>query len=94
MNAMKNAVHGLIILAWLAVGAVFTFKSLALGALLPIACFWAWVAGYGGFTTWLVSQFKSAPAALGVHAVTLFALSILPRVVPFSVLRYGLDVLC
>lgn len=91
MNAMKNAAHGLALFAWVVAGALFSLKSLAAGQAMPVVFFWAWFAGYAALTTVIAAQFKSLPAALATHAGTLFALTLVPKVMPFLLLRYGLD---
>lgn len=93
MTAMKNAAH-LAVLACLAVaGLVFSLKAVFALSLLPVVLFWAWFAGYAAFTSFLSSQFKHPLAALAVHGGTVLALQLVPRVMPFSVLRLGLDLL-
>ena len=93
MNAMKNAAHLAVLAGFVALGILFSMKSLFLPAVLPIVFFWAWFGGYAAFTTWLAGQFKSPLGALSTHAVTVLALTLVPKVAPFSVLRVGLDLL-
>jgi|APLak6261675434_1056106.scaffolds.fasta_scaffold00886_2 hypothetical protein len=93
MNAMKNAAHLAVLAVWVVLGILFSVKSLFLVALLPVVLFWAWFAGYAGFTSWLAGQFKSPVGALAAHGATFLALHLVPRVMPFSVLRVGLDLL-
>ncbi|MFO0596666.1 MAG: hypothetical protein U0228_15220 [Myxococcaceae bacterium] len=90
---MKNAAHLAVLALWVLAGLLFSLKMLFVPALLPIVLFWAWFAGYAGFTTWLSGQFKTAVGALASHGGTFLALSLLPKVMPFIVLRYGLDLL-
>jgi hypothetical protein len=93
MNAMKNAAHLAVLAVWVVLGVLFSLKTLFLPALLPIVLFWAWFGGYAAFTSFLASQFKNPLSALGVHAVTLLALQLVPKVMPFAILRAGLDLL-
>ena len=93
MNAMKNAAHLSILAVLVVLGAVFSLKTLFLPALLPIVLFWAWFGGYAAFTSFLSSQFKNPLAAVAVHAVTFLGLTLVPKVMPFGILRIGLDLL-
>lgn len=93
MNALKNATHLAILAVWVVLGIFFSLKTLFLPALLPIVLFWAWFAGYTAFTTFLAQQFKHPLGAAAVHGVTFLALHLVPKVMPFSVLRVGLDLL-
>lgn len=93
MNAMKNLAH-LIVLAVLALaGVLFSLKLFFAGGFLAALLFWAWFAGYAALTSWVTSNFKSPLGALATHGAVLLVLSLLPRVAPFSALRFGLDVL-
>ena len=67
--------------------------TLFLPALLPIVLFWAWFGGYAAFTSFMTTQFKNPLAALGVHAVTFLGLNLVPKVMPFGLLRVGMDLL-
>lgn len=91
MNAMKNATHLAVLALWVVVGILFSLKTLFLPALLPVVLFWGWFAGYAAFTTWLSGLWKSALGALATHAVTFMALHLVPKAMPFAVLRLGLD---
>ena len=93
MNAMKNAAHLSILAVLVVLGVVFSLKSLFLPALLPIVFFWAWFGGYAAFTSFLSNQFKNPLAAIAVHAVTFLGLQLVPKVMPFGILRIGLDLL-
>ncbi|MEW5741163.1 MAG: hypothetical protein AB1938_19730 [Myxococcota bacterium] len=95
MNAMKNAAHLVILAFWTVAGALFTLKMLfgAGPALVPVVAFWAWLAGFVAFTSFVVSQLKGPVAAIGTHVGTVFVLSLLPKVLPFSLLRLGIDLL-
>ena len=93
MNAMKNAAHLSILAVLVVLGVVFSLKSLFLPALLPIVLFWAWFGGYAAFTSFLSSQFKNPLAAIAVHAGTFLGLQLVPKVMPFAILRMGLDLL-
>ena len=93
MNAMRNAAHMLILAIWVILGLLFSLKSLFVPALLPIVLFWCWFGGYAAFTTFLSNQFKSALAPFMVHACTFLGLQLVPKVMPFSILRVGMDLL-
>lgn len=93
MNAMKNATHLAILAIWVVFGVLFSLKSLFAVALLPIFLFWAWFAGYTAFTTFVANQFKNPLSAAGVHGATFLALHLVPKTMPFSILRVGLDLL-
>lgn len=93
MNALKNASHLAILAVWVVLGVLFSFKTLFLPALLPIVLFWAWFGGYAAFTSFMTTQFKNPLAALAVHAVTFLALNLVPKVMPFGILRVGMDLL-
>lgn len=93
MNAMKNATHLAILAVWVVLGILFSLKTLFLPALLPLVLFWAWFAGYTAFTSFMTQQFKHPLAAAGVHGATFLALHLVPKVMPFSILRVGLDLL-
>ena len=91
MNAMKNAAHLSVLALWVVVGILFSLKTLFLPALLPIVLFWARFAGYAAFTSWLTGLWKSPLGALATHGVTFMALHLVPKTMPFAVLRLGLD---
>jgi hypothetical protein len=93
MNALKNAAHLAVLVILGVLGALFSIKSLFALAFLPVLLFWAWFAGYAGLTTFLAQQFKHPLAALVVHGCTILGLQMVPRVMPFSLLRVGLDLL-
>lgn len=93
MNALKNASHLAILAVWVVLGVLFSFKTLFLPALLPIVLFWAWFGGYAAFTSFMTTQFKNPLAALAVHAVTFLGLNLVPKVMPFGILRVGMDLL-
>lgn len=96
MNAMKNATHAAILALWVILGAVFSLKTLfgASPALMPIVLYWAWFAGYAAFTSWMTTTlFKSPIGAIGTHGGTFLALHLVPKIMPFMVLRLGIDLL-
>ena len=93
MNALKNATHLAVLAIWVVLGLIFSLKTLFLPALLPIALFWAWFAGYSAFTTFMTNQFKNPFSVAAVHGLTILGLTLVPRVMPFAVLRMGLDLL-
>ena len=98
MNAFKNLIHAAILAAWGVLGALFTFKILfsampTMAALGTVGAFWLWFAGLAGVTTFVVSRFQSAVAAVLTHAGALLILGMIPRVFPLSLLRLGLDLL-
>ncbi len=93
MNAMKNFAHLAILAVWVVLGVLFSLKMLFAAVFIPVLLFWAWFGGYAGLTSWLASQFKSPIGAIASHGGVLLAVSLLPKVMPFSVLRLGLDLL-
>ena len=98
MNAGKNFIHGVVLVVWAVLGALFTLKCLfvpegVLAALMTAGGWWLWFAGLTAFTTSLVSKFKAPIGALAVHATTLLVLTWLPRELPFSLLRLGIDLI-
>ena len=93
MNAMKNAAHLAILAVWVVLGVLFSLKTLFLPALLPIVLFWAWFGGYAAFTSFLSNQFKHPLSAIAVHALTFLGLNLLPKAMPFGLLRVGMDLL-
>jgi len=93
MNAMKNATHLAVLAIWVVLGLLFSLKTLFLPALLPVVLFWAWFAGYSAFTTFIAHQFKNPLSAAAVHGLTILGLTLVPRAMPFAVLRMGLDLL-
>ena len=95
MNAMKNAAHLAVLALWAVAGAIFSLKVLfgAPPALLPVVLFWAWFAGFAALTSYVVSKLKGPLPALGTHAAAFFLLHLVPKVLPFSLLRLGLDLL-
>ena len=96
MNAMKNAAHIAILTIWAVAGALFSLKIvLAAGpvAVIPILSFWAWFAGFAALTTYVVKQIKNPLATIGIHAAAVFVMQLLPKAIPFSLLRLGVDLL-
>ena len=95
MNAMKNAAHLAVLAAWAIAGAIFSLKVLFAGApaLLSVMMFWAWFAGFAALMSYLVGKLQGPLPAIGTHAAALFVLHLVPRVLPFSLLRLGLDLL-
>lgn len=97
MNAMRNLLHGIVLAIWALMGVVFTLKCLFSGSLVLTiwapGSWWLWFAGYAALTTAVMKQFKSAIAPPIVHASMFIILSALPKVLPFSLLRLGLDLL-
>ncbi len=93
MNAMKNAAHLAILAVWVVLGLVFSLKTLFIPALFPIVLFWAWFGGYAAFTSFLTNQFKNPLSALAVHGLTFLGLNLLPKAMPFGILRVGMDLL-
>lgn len=93
MNAMKNAAHLAALALWGIAGLLFTFKMLFAGGGVAVLCFWAWFAGFAAFTSWVVSKLEGPLATVGAHAGALLVLHVIPRVMPFSLLRVGLDLL-
>jgi hypothetical protein len=95
MNALKNAAHLVLLALWAVAGALFTLKVVfgASPALMPAFLFWAWFAGFAAVTSFIVGQFKGPLSAIGTHAAAFFVLHLVPKVLPFSILRLGLDLL-
>jgi len=90
----RNLVHGLLLAVWAAVGVLVTLGALAHPAtLLGAGAFWLWFVGFAVATTVLVARTGTPLGALLVHGGLLLALSLVPHVFPFSLLRAGLDVL-
>lgn len=94
MKAMKNLVHIAVLLVWAVAGVVFSLKAaFGLGMLASVALFWGWFAGYTAVSTWLTRTFEGPLAVLGVHAGALLLMQVMPRELPFGLLRIGLDLL-
>lgn len=96
MKAMKNLVHLGILGVWALAGASFTVKAVAtfgLASLVPVAVFWGWFMALAAVTSWLVGRFDSPLGALGTHGATLLVMQAAPAVLPFALLRLGLDLL-
>src|SRR5688572_13243633 len=97
MKAFGNLIHGGALGVWALMGLLFTLKVLMAAAFVPglmtAGSYWLWFAGLAGFTTWAVSQTKSAIGPLLIHAGAFLVLSAIPRVFPLSLLRLGLDLL-
>ena len=93
MNAMKNAVNLGVLALWAMAGLVFTLKMVGALALAPTLGFWLWFAGFAALMSWAVGALKHPAAALGAHAAAFAALHLIPKVMPFSLLRLGLDLL-
>ena len=90
----RNLVHGLLLAVWAAVGVLVTLGALAHPAtLVGAGAFWLWFVGFGVATTALITRTGTPLGALLVHGGLLLALSLVPRVFPFSLLRAGLDIL-
>lgn len=94
MNAMKNAAHLAVLALWAVMGLLFSLKTLfGAGAFMPVLLFWAWFAGFAAVTSFVASQFKGPVGALGTHGAAFIALNLVPKVMPFAILRLGLDLL-
>jgi len=90
----RNLVHGLLLAVWAAVGVLVTLGALAHPAtLVGAGAFWLWFVGFAVATTALITRTGTPLGALLVHGGLLLALSLVPRVFPFSLLRAGLDIL-
>ena len=90
----RNLVHVILLAVWAAVGLVVTLGAFAdPWEFLVAGAFWVWFLGFAAATTLLVARTGTPLGALGVHGGLLVALSLVPDVFPFSVLRMGLDVL-
>ncbi|MDX2010731.1 MAG: hypothetical protein SFW67_11090 [Myxococcaceae bacterium] len=94
MKAMKRLVHLGVLAMWAVAGVLFTLKAvLAVGALVPVLVFWGWFAAFAAATSWVVSKLDGPLGALGTHGVALLVMQALPAVMPFVMLRLGLDLL-
>lgn len=93
MNAMKNAVNLGVLALWAVAGLVFSLKALSALALAPTLGFWLWFGAFAALMSWAVGALKHPAAALGAHAAAFAALHLIPQVIPFSLLRLGLDLL-
>lgn len=93
MNAMKNFTHLVVLALWMLAGAFFSMKMLFAGALIPVVLFWAWFGGYAAVTSFFADKFKSPVGALLSHGSVILFVSLMPKVMPFSVLRLGIDLL-
>jgi len=94
MNALKNATHFAILLFWMSLGILFSISSVfAHHELIPVLGFWMWFLGFSAVTTVMVKQFNSVIGALVTHAGFFVLLNVIPRVLPFSLLRLGYDLL-
>ncbi|MBL8949879.1 MAG: hypothetical protein JNK82_03820 [Myxococcaceae bacterium] len=96
MTALKNAAHLAVLSLWAIAGMVFTAKLVfAAGpvAFQPVLLFWAWFAGFAALTTFIVSKLKGTLATLGIHAAAVFVMQLLPKAMPFVLMRIGVDFL-
>lgn len=96
MTALKNAAHLAILGIWAVAGVLFTAKLVfAAGpvAVEPIMLFWAWFAGFTALTTFIVNKLKGPLPTIGTHAAALFVMQLLPKAMPFVLLRIGMDVI-
>lgn len=94
MKAMKNLVHLGILGVWAVAGALFTIKAVfALTGFVPVAAFWGWFAAFAALTSWIVAKFDSPIGALGTHGAALLVMQAAPAVLPFALVRLGLDLI-
>ena len=98
MKAFRNLIHGGVLGLFAVLGVVMTVKLLfagtfALGSLALIAGFWMWFATYAGGTTALLESSASPYIAPLIHGGLYLALHLLPREMPFGILRLGYDFL-
>jgi hypothetical protein len=94
MKAMKNVVHLGILGVWALAGVLFTLRQLVvLSGFLHVALFWGWFAALAALTSWLVAKFDTPVGALGTHGASLLVMQALPAVLPFALVRLGLDLL-
>ncbi len=99
MNAMKNLVHGAVLLGWAAVGALFSLRVLFgegasfVARFLEAGSFWLWFALLAAGTTYAVTKVKTPIGALFVHGLVGVVLLMLPHTLPFGWLRLGLDLI-
>jgi hypothetical protein len=94
MKAMKNLVHLGILGGWAVAGLLFTIKAVfVLSGFVPVALFWGWFAALAAVTSWVVAKFDNPLGALGTHGAALLVMQALPMVLPFALVRLGLDLL-
>lgn len=99
MKAFRNLIHFGVLGMFAVLGAIMTLKilfatgGLAAGSLAMIAGFWMWFAAYAGGSTALMGKAPSAFMAPLVHGGLYLALHLLPREMPFGLLRLGYDLL-
>lgn len=98
MKAFRNLIHGGVLGMMAVLGVVFTLKVLfgttvAFGSLAMVAGFWLWFATYAGGSTALLNTSQSAYIAPLVHGGLYLALHLVPREMPFGILRLGYDLL-
>ncbi len=92
---MKNAAHLAVLAVWAVAGVVFSLKVLFAGGAgaLAVLSFWAWFAGFAALMSWLVGKVQGPLPAVGMHAAAFFVMHLIPKVLPFSIVRLGLDLL-
>ena len=98
MKAFRNLIHVGVLALFAILGGILTIKVLfgvsgLVGTLATIAAFWMWFAAYAGGTTALMSKSQSAFMAPLVHGGLYLALHLIPRELPFGMLRMGYDLL-
>jgi hypothetical protein len=97
MNATKNLAHLAVLALWVLGGVWFSLKCLlgtaAQPGLLPALSYWLWLGGLTAVTSFGVTKLSSAAGALTLHVAAFLGMSLLPRVLPLSLLRLGLDLL-
>ncbi|MBL8918566.1 MAG: hypothetical protein JNJ54_06865 [Myxococcaceae bacterium] len=94
MKAMKNLVHLAILGVWAVAGVLFTVKAVfALAGFVPVLLFWGWFAALAALTSWVVAKFDSPLGALGTHGAAILVMQAVPAVLPFALVRLGLDLL-
>jgi hypothetical protein len=97
MNATKNLAHLAVLALWAVAGAWFSMRCLfgtdVHPGMLAALSYWLWFGGLTAVTSFGVSRLASATGALTLHAAAFLGMSLLPRVLPLSLLRLGLDLL-
>ena len=99
MKAFRNLIHFGVLAMLGVLGAIFTIQvlfhvgGLGMATLGTVAGFWMWFAAYAGGSTALLGKSQSAFMAPLVHGGLYLALHLVPRDMPFGLLRLGYDLL-
>lgn len=94
MKAMKNLVHLGILGVWVVAGLLFTIKAVfVVSGFGAVALFWGWFAAFAAVTSFVVAKVDHPLGALGTHGAAVLVMQALPMVLPFALVRLGLDLL-